>query len=735
MTLKARIFLLAPLAMIGMLLVGGIFFYGNTVEDSYRSELAKINALGTADAKVAKSLLLARRYEKDFLLRGDEKYITLHQEVVEQGTTRIADLTSAARAEYGAALDEHLSSLSNAFEHYVTGFGSVVEKNLLVGLDEKSGLQGSLRTAVQEAEAFLDTLGQPEMLVKMLMMRRHEKDFIMRGDEKYVGRLNDRVAEFKQFPLSMFGSLDNQRTIFALLDTYQADFQAYATASTEEHAARGELSTAFTEIETELLEIEEFNDEHREEVMHELEIAHATVIKTVVGVTLATILIILGIVVLVARSVSKPLLSTVAALQALARDETGVEIEGKDRKDEIGAIAVAFKACQDLAIVKARKEQEAANEREAEERSRGAEQARLDAEQKRNLETAMTALDEGLGRLAEGDLTSAISQPFAGELDNLRKSFNASVEKLSETLSEVKISTDGIHGNAEEMRAAVDDLSNRTERQAAALEESSAALEQINSTVASSSNRAQDAAKKVAEAKTASDSSTKIVSDAVDAMGNIKDASSEISKIIGVIDEIAFQTNLLALNAGVEAARAGEAGKGFAVVAQEVRELAQRSATAAKEIKGLIGKSSTAVESGVNLVKATGDALAVIAGHVADINDHINSIATAAKEQSTGLQEVSGAVGQMDQVTQQNAAMVEETTALTHRLSDETTQLSSLVQRFRLADSRGQVARGPVAVASNAASRPSPAKAMVNKVRQAFATNGSAAVEQEWSEF
>ncbi|MGJ8571367.1 MAG: methyl-accepting chemotaxis protein [Hoeflea sp.] len=454
--------------------------------------------------------------------------------------------------------------------------------------------------------------------------------------------------------------------------------------------------------------------------------------------TAAVIFLVLvsGMMTLVARGIIRSLSGLRDDMKAVINGDLARDIQGAELNHEIGLMAQSVVVFRDAAVEKQRMEREADENRSLSDKERAEREAAKQAESA-SLNEAIEALAGGLKKLSDGDLTANIPTPFTENLERLRTDFNGSVAKLAETLEEVKNSTDGINGNAEEMKSAVDDLSNRTERQAAALEESSAALAEITSTVESSSNRAQDATKKVAEAQSASDSSTRIVSDAVEAMGNIKGASDEISKIIGVIDEIAFQTNLLALNAGVEAARAGEAGKGFAVVAQEVRELAQRSATAAKEIKGLISKSSTAVENGVDLVKATGDALATIAGHVSDINEHINSIATAAKEQSTGLQEVSGAVSQMDQVTQQNAAMVEETTALTHRLSDESAQLTSLVQRFRLAGSQGAPARarGPVAVASNAASRPSPAKAMVNKVRQAFATNGSAAVEQEWSEF
>jgi methyl-accepting chemotaxis protein len=220
-------------------------------------------------------------------------------------------------------------------------------------------------------------------------------------------------------------------------------------------------------------------------------------------------------------------------------------------------------------------------------------------------------------------------------------------------------------------------------------------------------------------------------------MDAIENSSKEISNIIGVIDEIAFQTNLLALNAGVEAARAGEAGKGFAVVAQEVRELAQRSAKAAKDIKALITKSGGEVQVGVKLVQETGEALGEIETRVLAINDHIHSIATSAREQSTGLQEVNIAINQMDQVTQQNAAMVEETSAATHKLTGEADSLVRLVSGFKVSGVRSAAP----ALAQPQAHRPvqSPARKLMGTVARAVSGSrgGSAAqaVAQDWEEF
>jgi methyl-accepting chemotaxis protein len=227
-------------------------------------------------------------------------------------------------------------------------------------------------------------------------------------------------------------------------------------------------------------------------------------------------------------------------------------------------------------------------------------------------------------------------------------------------------------------------LSKRTEQQAASLEQTAAAVEQITANVANSAKRTEEARDVAAQANRSAGQSAEVVSHAEEAMEKIEASSHQISNIIGVIDEIAFQTNLLALNAGVEAARAGEAGRGFAVVAQEVRELAQRSAQAAKEIKGLIQSSSSQVSTGVKLVRDAGSALKTIGQFIVEMNGHMDSIATSAKEQSTGLHEVNQAVNSMDQATQQNAAMVEQSTAASNTLANEAGRLLELVGQFKL---------------------------------------------------
>jgi methyl-accepting chemotaxis protein len=307
----------------------------------------------------------------------------------------------------------------------------------------------------------------------------------------------------------------------------------------------------------------------------------------------------------------------------------------------------------------------------------------------------MTSFASGLRRLAEGDLTFQLIEPLSEEFEPLRTDFNTSIRQLEQTLSLVANSAETISTGSREISNGSSDLAARTEQQAAALEKTTEALGAVTTKVVESSSIAEEARALANEAKSSATASTEVVGDAVKAMEHIQGSSNEITHIIGVIDQIAFQTNLLALNAGVEAARAGEAGKGFAVVAQEVRELAQRSTSAAREIKTLIDKSSSDVSRGVGLVNRTGDALKIIGDHVVRINDFMSQLAGSAKDQARSLNEVNIAMRQMDSVTQQNSAMVEETKAASGSLTQETERLEHQIRQFNLSRISGGTGYAP----------------------------------------
>ncbi|MBB4193379.1 methyl-accepting chemotaxis protein [Rhizobium aethiopicum] len=384
----------------------------------------------------------------------------------------------------------------------------------------------------------------------------------------------------------------------------------------------------------------------------------------------------------IVRSVTAPIARLKTAMNAIAAEEASVEIAGSECRDEVGQMAKVLLVLRDSVDERsALRGREDARQRQIEDERRGNEASLRSASERQN--RAMQVLGVGLEKLASGDLTVAIGD-IGEDYAKLRNDFNAAVDALNGVIHAIAESSRVVNDSASDISEATGNLSKRTEQQAAALEETAAALDEITATVKTASERANEAREMVAETKASAGRSGDIVRNAVTAMGRIEESSSRINQIISVIDEIAFQTNLLALNAGVEAARAGEAGRGFAVVAQEVRELAQRSANAAKEIKELISRSAAEVEGGVALVRSTGDALLEIEALVNQVNDHVASIATAAREQSTGLNEINSSVNHMDQMTQQNAAMVEETTAASRTLADESTQLKTLLANFRL---------------------------------------------------
>jgi methyl-accepting chemotaxis protein len=384
-----------------------------------------------------------------------------------------------------------------------------------------------------------------------------------------------------------------------------------------------------------------------------------------------------------ARSVSRLLSTSVEAMNRIAAGDVDVEIGNQARGDEIGAIARAVQVFKDNAVSLAQANQYRATvEAEVVETRRKEEiKARNHAE---SLAAFMKTFSNALCRLANGEFDFRVTETLSTDYEPLRQDLNSSLDKLQKLLRSIYSISSSIQSGTREISSASDDLSRRTEQQAASLEGTASALDEITGAVRTAAEGAARARQVVAAAKDEATKSGGVVDEAVRAMSGIEKSSQQITQIIGVIDEIAFQTNLLALNAGVEAARAGDAGRGFAVVATEVRALAQRSAGAAKEIKSLISTSAAQVGQGVQLVAESGNALQRIMVQVAEIDTVVTTIAAGAVEQATALDGVNAAINKMDEVTQQNAAMAEQSSAASRSLSQETVQLASLIGQFKV---------------------------------------------------
>ncbi len=413
--------------------------------------------------------------------------------------------------------------------------------------------------------------------------------------------------------------------------------------------------------------------------------AQATSRLGIIIVLVVMLAIIVWVIWLMVAAIAAPIASMTDVMRRLAAQDTKVEIPGIGRGDEIGAMAGAVQVFKDNAIERVRLQSDAVTLQQTVDRRRQEAQAASDAIAQAQKEV-VDALKSGLAALAAGNLTARISCVLAPEYESLKFDFNAAMESLQKTMGSIASNTMGVKAGAAEITRASDDLARRTEQQAASLEQTAAALDQITATVDKTAEGAKSARDLVAAARQDAEASGNVVSETVAAMAGIETSSREIGNIIGVIDEIAFQTNLLALNAGVEAARAGEAGRGFAVVATEVRALAQRSADAAREIKMLISTSGTQVGTGVKLVGDTGKALARIVEQVSRLNGLVMDIAASAQEQATALGQVNSAVNAMDQTTQQNAAMVEQSTAASHGLAREAEELAHLVGQFSIGE-------------------------------------------------
>ncbi len=441
-------------------------------------------------------------------------------------------------------------------------------------------------------------------------------------------------------------------------DTSQI-IQLSSEGRTAEALARLATSSEPVEATTKALsDLATYQRRHIDEAGHEASTSYAVALWTGILAALLLLGTLGGIYLMMVRLVARPVGQITHAIQDLADGRLDGSLRLADTQDEVGALGRAMRALQDQ-LVRAEKSK---------------------AEQ---VELIVSTLGAALAKFKEGDLGARVTSALEGPFARLKTDFNAMASELEQVIGSVAGTASGVQTGSTEIRAASDDLASRTEQQAASLESAANAMREVTAKVEQSAQNAGAVRETIVRATQRANEGGDVVKRAVGAMDSIVDSSKQITQIIDLIDGIAFQTNLLALNAGVEAARAGEAGRGFAVVANEVRALAQRSAEAARDIKGLISGSAQHVEMGVHLVGETGEALDAIITQVGEIGALVEGIATAAVDQAASISKVNVTMSELDRMTQQNAAMVEESAAASRNLSGQAANLANLVARFR----------------------------------------------------
>jgi methyl-accepting chemotaxis protein len=550
--------------------------------------------------------------------------------------------------------------------------------------------------------------------------------FVGMGDMAMANEARGKVGTFVDMIEDLKSALDDAE-LQKLAGEAEGFAKQYEAGILAAAAAAGDINRlVYQETEQEIAQIVEKIDQVKTSQAETLTRerdgavrAFETTFVTVLAVSLAALAAGIVFAWMIGRNIANPIAALTQAMAVLAKGDFSADVPGLQRGDEIGRMAAAVAVFKQNGAENEQLRQAVEQERRSAERQRGEQEALLDravgeivaaaaaGDLERRIDTApldgvASRLGAGINRLldaingaladvggvlaglAAGDLTRRVGGDYGGVFARLQGDVNMAGETLADAMRHIAQSANTVRDASAEISTGSQDLAQRTESQAAALEQTAASMHEVTATVKQNADNAQAANQLASVARDTAEKGGGVVAEAVTAVTQIEDSARKISDIVGLIDEIAFQTNLLALNASVEAARAGEAGKGFAVVAQEVRALAQRSADASKEIKGLIQASNAQVKTGAALVNQTGAALTEIVTSVKKVSDIVAEIAAASAEQSRGLEEVNGAVVNMDEMTQRNGALVEQTNASAQAMANQAGELAALVSRFRI---------------------------------------------------
>jgi methyl-accepting chemotaxis protein len=757
--LRAKLLVMASVTIAAVVSIASVY-----LTLSAQTDRATQNA--AAATSLSDRLSTANAESLDLLNATQSFYLTPSEE----GAARVATQSDTVVALAGTIADA--PEAQAGLLSMPAPAADLVAKSVVLGMTPDLGLQGVLRAAVREVEATLTEAGKSglqldALMVQMLILRRHEKDFMLRRDPKYIASFDEAHAAFDAALQGSPLPAATQTNVDGLMETYATEFRAY----TEGLAGLNGAAAAFNDrvvaislaMEAQLAGARERAATANAELTA-IRTSMFTILLITFGMACVTALVVAW---LVSRAISRPIVGMTGAMMRLAEGDLEVDIPARDRRDEVGNMAAAVEVFRQNAIkvkeLGALDEVRAAEARERTEAGNvliggltavvksaiaGDFTQRVDSGSKYEdlqavakginelVSTVETGIEETgavLAALAKMDMTQRMSGEYQGSFARLQADTNAVRENLSRIVAQLRNTSRSVKSATGEILAGANDLAERTTKQAAAIEETSAAMEQLATTVAENAQRAEGANAKARDVSRTAEETGKVMLASTEAMERISASSAKIRNIIGLIDDIAFQTNLLALNASVEAARAGEAGNGFAVVAIEVRRLAQSAANASSEVKVLIEQSASEVAGGTKLVAEASLRLESMLLGVRESADLVQSIAAASREQSNGIAEVGTAVRQMDEMTQHNAALVEETNAAIEQTEAQAVELDRIVSVFVVDGQSHGEREAPPPIA-----KPRGFKAVAAKVRSAasaYLGGNKVAVGQDWSEF
>lgn len=650
-----RIYMLAGAAVAGLLLVLAVDL--SVASQVHRANVAaqKMNGLAIDVKELEVHSLMLRRREKDFLLRLDPKYATKYDDDLQKAFVvldRIAETSDAP------VINRAVTALGKILPAHQKQFHKVVQNHRDLGFDESSGLQGALRAAVNEIENILKTNPNDKLQVKMLMMRRHEKDFIMRVQDKYLSRIADRQSEFVQILEESSFSPSVKGDIRSKLSTYVAAFNSYAAVRQNNVDAIKKLSSIYAQTTEHFAAVDKFATEQRNKAEAEAEKADSTGALIIELVTAAVVLFASGVGWATIKATVLPVKALEGALKKVADGDFKADVPGTAYQDELGSMARVAVELRDSAAERLRLEAEA-REREAAEAERERQETEAQAEkEKERIAIERADMEEKQARAKKMDeLVGGFDKRIGATVDNLETA-SAQMRDTAGGMVDVAESTGR---RAASVTEASDQMQDNVSTMASAIEEFSASIAEMNQQMSTASAISH-------EAVSASDQGTKAISE-------LSASSRQIEDVVNLINDIAEQTNLLALNATIEAARAGDAGKGFAVVASEVKSLANQTAQATERITAQIHDMQSVTDEAVSAITTIGDTI----GRLSSV---MMGVSSAVEEQEATTNEISRSVQYTSEGTQRVASEIREVSNEAERTGSESANVMSAAEQL-----------------------------------------------------